>query len=454
MLKDVLAGLMCLGIVTTGVALSRGQEAQEEPKSEAAAPAPGEEKPATAAATTGREARESVVEITIGGDTAVVATDELDDADDRIKVIDEDLDLIVAADEAGPERRPAVQKRMGVMRLRRGPAPAIDEETRKSIDQMIAGLKETAGRLASEGKKEEAEKKMQSSRALEELLRAGPGFPGMIYRPVDRMVMAAGGPGGPHPEELRKLHERLHDLHAKLEKLHEDEHEARETIRNEIAEVERLLGERHRKMMGMQTGMMPHPGPGFGFGGMAARPGAHFHADFDVPAREADALMHKSHALSQAARELKQAGLMDQSRELSQQAEKLAAESGRIREKLADEMRARAGAGFGPGFGPGPGPGGPPMELQRSIHELHEQIQQLRKEVAELRELLQRRQKVHPAAVPRPPVRLPGHSLSARFFRAACSFMIGTDDGHDKANRSCVLDRGLCRLDSPGVCNS
>src|SRR5262249_49625705 len=60
---------------------------------------------------------------------------------------------------------------------------AIDPETRQAIEKLLAGLKEEVKRLQDEGKKDEAEKKLQSLRALAQLLNPGPQWSAVAMQP-------------------------------------------------------------------------------------------------------------------------------------------------------------------------------------------------------------------------------------------------------------------------------
>jgi hypothetical protein len=401
MLRPVAAGLMCLGFVTLGVAATWGQEETGKPKSvdlivveeaKEAAPA-GVLVPV-------REVDVRTVEISVGDDRdAAVAGGEQNKRaevreDGEVFILNEADGRIVQRIQANPQR---------VVRMTRaqftGPA-VIDAGTREAVNKLLAGLKEEAKRLAGEGKKEEAEKKMQSTQALEQWLNAGPQWGAYAGQPVPpggirASGFAFGGEGGPAAEEMKKLHAALEELRAKAAGgVKSGEEHAR--LQEQIAKIHQQIAEKHQRMMAAHAGMGPFPPgtPGMpmqpfapgqpvppGIPATGAGPGAFAHFFMRAASPEADALAQKSAALTQAAAQLQQAGLEEQSRDLLKQAEKLRAESEKIRTQQAP--RGPAAVHFA---------GGPPVELQRSIHELQEQIQQLRKEVGELRELLQRRQ--------------------------------------------------------------
>jgi DNA repair exonuclease SbcCD ATPase subunit len=269
--------------------------------------------------------------------------------------------------------------------VRASGGPAIDPATREAVEKIVAGLKDEANRLTAAGKKDEAEQKMQSIRAIEQLLNAPRRAGLVVWRP--------GIPDGPAAEEMKRLHERIGSLRAQAERQPQDG-EAHEKMQKEMAELHRKLAELHRGQIfahpgGLMPGMpgqpgMPVPFGGFPAGGVAAAaPGQHFALQHGGIPAEVQALNQKSAALMQAAAQLQQAGLEEQARDLRKQAEKLQAAA----EKIRAEAQPAPGAG-GPG-GFGVFGGGPPMELQKTIRELQEQIQQLRKEIGELRELLQ-----------------------------------------------------------------
>ena len=385
MLRPVAAGLMCLGLVTLGMTASRGQEAgQSELIAEGNSVAEGEAVPAG----------EGLVEIQIGSDDGIVAG-----AADGANVELLGQDVIFRSDDGRiVETRPASPRRAAA-NLRIAAGPPIDPATRETLDRIIAGLKEEAKRLQDSGKAEEAQQKLQSIRAIEQLLNAP--------RRAGLFIQRPGTIDGPAAEEIKKLHERIDALRAQAGRQPQDA-EAHAKIQKEMAELHRKLAELHHgavfggMMPGSRPGMPGQPGmlapasmpgqPGMavppgvpagaytagGFGGMA--PGQSFGIQFYQGGvlAEAAALTQKIGALMQAATQLQQAGLEDQARDLKTQAAKL--------QVAANKIRAEAR----PAFGGGGFAGGPPGDLLKTIHELQEQIQQLRKEVGELRELLQR----------------------------------------------------------------
>lgn len=400
MLKSIAAGLMCLGFVTLGVAASRGED--EEGKLEVDLTVVGEEqKPASKPSGKAEPKVGNVFEIRIGeeGEATVVGKGEKKNAEGN-----EGIKVIIQSEDTTLQN--LFQEKARIVRAQqraRMTPPAIDPETRQAIEKMIAGLKDEARRLQSEEKKEDAEKKQQSIRALEQLLNPGPRWEAMSAQPGQpggiRFVVGNPEPG-PANDEMKKLHERIQKLQAQVAKTGGGDQEAREKLQRLMGELEKTVAERQRRKMVMAPGANPFgpgapgapvaPGTPLPPGGQAwkfqpgaggAVPGAVFWmAEGGAP--EVAELMRKADALTQASAKLKEAGLEQQSRELHEQAEKLRAHAEKIRSKTPDPH------GFGP-WGAGGFAGGPPAQLQRSIHELQEQVQQLRKEIGELRELLQ-----------------------------------------------------------------
>jgi hypothetical protein len=389
MWKLISAGLMCFGLATLSVAAFGAQSDDTdgdgavviEGKPEGT-PVPAT--PAGSAAQSKKEDAPAVVEIRIGEDGNATYVNRVKDADagDEVEVtIQDDSGRTVRKIRANPNAVRATAR----FRLA---SPAIDAETRQALEKMIAGLHDEIKILQADKKDEEAEKKVQSARALRQLLVPVPQPGGVRFY--------ARTPENLQPDaRLQELHARRQELQAQAAKLGEGDHEAREKLQKARADLERGIAQRqqvivaagshanpwvHSMMGGPVPPGMPAPGqpmhwpqPG---GNVAFGPyGVAVHSH---PA--ADELSRKAMALSQAAAKLKEAGLDKQAQELNDQAQKLNAEADKIREQAAFHGFA-AGGGFGP-----------PAELRHAIHELQEQIQELRKEVGELRELLQRRQ--------------------------------------------------------------
>jgi len=384
---------MCLGFVALGVTALRGQDEAEKPKDvEVIVVEEPENAQAQPAALLQPVRKDDLkrVEITIGDDgRATVITDgEKKDVEIRkdggqVIILNREDGKIVEKHQHNPQEKSA--------RIRMPGGSVVDPGTREALEKLMRGLKEDAQRLGSEGKKEEAEQKVQSLRALESLLNPGAPWKLALPRPETGLFTKRAiriEEGGPAAEEIKKLRGQLEELRAKASKLPDGEKEARAKLDEAMRELKTQMSERQRQAFVAQAAPyapghgVPALPPAFA-PGQPVPPGAGV-ARFDVAwggaSPEADALAHKSAALNHAAAQLSQAGLEDQAAELRKQAEKLRAESEKIRAQTAHapDMVHFAGAG--------------PQELHRSIHELQEQIQQLRKEVAELRELLQKRQ--------------------------------------------------------------
>jgi len=394
MLKPIAAGLFCLGIVTLGVTASRGED--DEGKLEVDLVVVGEEeKPAAEVRKKAEPAGENVFEIRIGedGNARFTSKGEKKDAEGG-----EGIQVIIQNEE-GKQVRKIHGKReaIGVEGRARVALPTIDSETRQALDKLITGLKDETKRLEAAGKKEEAEKKLQSIRALEQLLNPAVGWKAMSLQPtpqgggINFVVRTA--EEGPANEETKRRADRLQKLQAEESKIKEGDHEAREKLQRLRAELEKTVAERQRRKIvavpaapgtpfppgtPMLPGQPMNVPPGGGFGA----PGVMVWTAGGNPA--ADMLSRQAAALTEASAKLKAAGLEQQSQELHGQAEKLKAQAEKLRAATAAQPN------FGP-WGAGGFAGGPPMQLQQSIHELQEQVQQLRNEIGELRELLQRR---------------------------------------------------------------
>jgi hypothetical protein len=384
--------MMCLGFVVLGVTALRGQDEAEKAKEVEVIIVEQQEKTAENPAAVLEAVRDDDlkrVEIQLRNDATGIVGDDGDSK--NIEVRKEGGEVIILNKDDGKIVRKYVvnaqEKGPTAARfLRMTDGPAIDPATREVLEKLMGGLKEEAGRLSNEGKKEEAERKLQSLRAIESLLN-----PGAQWK-----VFAQPGPGtgligkralrieaGPAADEMKKLHARMEELHAQFSKLPEGDKEGRIKMEHAMRELKTQIGELQRQTV--QAVPYPPGAPVLAPGLVPGQPvpagaGARFNVQFGGPSPEADALARKAAALHHAAAQLSQAGLEDQAGELRKQAEKLRAESEKLRAQTAHApvMAGFAGAG--------------PVELHRSIHELQEQVQQLRKEVAELRELLQKRQ--------------------------------------------------------------
>jgi hypothetical protein len=386
---------MCLSVVTLGVAATWGQDEAEKPKNVEVTVVEEEAVEAAPAAGAGpvRETDLKRVEVRIGDDGAAAVVNEGEPRRIEVReggdvyVINETDGTIVQRVQANPPMS---------VRARLAGAPVVDAGAREALEKLIAGLKDEVKKLEGDGKKEDAEKKQLSIRALEQLLNPAPRWALPAGQPRDAAVFGRGVrmvEAGPGAEELKKLRERLQELNEQMSKVGRED---RPRLEQEMAELQKKMAELHQRRFAVVAGAGPFP-PGVpGAPGMmpprnpgapVMRPGALAPiavpgGGIDVlglaphgPMGEMDILARRAHALRQAAEQLKQAGLNEQAGELTKQAEKMQAESAKLREHVGDV--AYVGVR-------------PAIDLHRSIRELQEQVQQLRREVGELRELLQR----------------------------------------------------------------
>jgi hypothetical protein len=379
---------MCLGLATLGVAVTWGQDEAEKPKDVEVTDLEldaGEAAPDAAGAPV-KEVDLQRIEVRIGEDGAATVVGEGDQKRVEVREGGEVLILkdgrITQRIQADPQYAP------GLVRARFAESPVVDPATREAIAKLIAGLNDEVKKLESEGKKEDAEKKQQSIRALEQILNPGPRWAAGARQLMPRDATVFGRrtgiqEAGPVAEEMKKLHARMEELHAQMAKLPEGDKEGRARLEQEMAELKKQIAERHERRIAV-FGAQAFP-PGFAPGqplppGPGARPFVPMPGGLAPrgPGFEADVLTHKAHALRHAAEQLKQAGLGEQAGELAKQADKLQAEAEKARAQAQDAANVRYFAAA------------PAMDLHRSIQELQEQVQQLRKEVAEIRELLQR----------------------------------------------------------------
>jgi hypothetical protein len=414
MLKSVAAGMMCLGLATLGVAISRGQD-DPKPDSEeikvVTTPVEAVVVEGDVKVVEGRSVAEGqpldIVEIQVGSDELDVAA-----FPDRktLRVQVEGKDVVVATDDGKIVERHALGAEPLTGRIVRSiRPPTVAPETRETLEKLLGRLRDDAKRLEKEGKQSEAAQTIQSIQALEQIL-AGQPF-GIASDRVVHIREAA------NPEELKKLHARRDELAAQLTKATVND-EVAAKLKQELAATENAItqlqkqGEAraiYRFGAGMAPGMpgmggMAGMGPPSSMGGMggmragAMGPGRGGFAHFTGMHAKSAALAQQAEALSQAAAKLKEAGLGEQAKQLADQAEKLKDQAAAVAKQEAEQFHAQAPGGAG-GWGRFPGAGGvavfggggPPAELQRSIKELHEQVQLLRNEVAELRELLQQK---------------------------------------------------------------
>lgn len=417
MLRPVAAGLMCLGFVTLDVAISQGQEdetdliviegkvdATEVPVGEAREnPQAGQRAPFGYAGV--------VAEAGAGGEANVSVNGQ------NFRIIRSENGGVVVLNEEGKvfERYAAgtepgwASKRF--TRIAQGPQ-VVDPQTRESLEKMTAALKEQIQKLESEGKKDEAQQKTHSLRAIESLLQGNHRAAAFVFQKQRDTQQALA--------EVQKLQARLNAMVEESAKLPEGAAAERDKIKQEIEKVKKEIAEKHQSLNAHSgVGGQPMPfvfgrlfegGPpgehqfhGGGFGlvpGQPGQPGQFKLGQFGhMKPSEGGILAQRAAALSQAAARLKEAGLPDQAKPLQEQAEQFKVKAEKMMLEEAEKNRAQAQAqgaggfggggfhGFGGFFG-----GGPANDLNNSIRELHEQVQQLRKEVGELRELLQRKQ--------------------------------------------------------------
>jgi hypothetical protein len=382
MSKPVAAGLFLLGLATIGVAASQ----DEQDRKLTAVVVDGDEQPPGDPETKSSTAESGVVEIQIGNDGNAIFINQPEKKEGEAG---EDVEVVIQNEDGKIVRkirsRPQAIRATGRMLFQ---ALAIDPETRQAVEKMIAGLEDEAKRLEGDGKNDDAAKKRQSARALQQLLNPGP-------QPGGGRFFVRTAENDQTQQALKKLHDQAQALAAQLGKVPESDKEARVRLEQEMAQVKKQISDIHDKMSNFaRFGGMPNFAPGFpgAPGALMPAPGQPINVPppgwagasggwfAHSPSRAADEMSRKAMALEQAAARLKEAGLEQQARELSEQAQKLNAEAEKLRAQAAPHGFA-AGGGFGP-----------PVQLHQAIHELQEQVQQLRKEVGELRELLQRRQ--------------------------------------------------------------
>jgi hypothetical protein len=419
MLKSVSAGCLCLGLATLGVAVSRGQDAKNPESREARVTGDTATftvegdvqvkttKQAADAAGVVVSGKGELVEIEVGQDDGV-SDSKLNvyrfPADGQNVVLFSDFGKAVEKVHVGAAPGAA---RMAFQTAARGPH-AIDRETKAALEKLITGLKEEANRLEGEGKRDEAEQKMQSTRAIERLLTAY-----QLGMGRSRVVHVT-GPGSitfteasAAAEELNKLQIRRVELERDLALKADVNDEAAAKIKQELANLKNVVRETHRliearAVRGEESGMAPVPPgqpmtkpgapgtpamPGMGGGIMTGTwPGGIVH--FGGRANSEN-LKRQAEVLSRAAAQLKEAGLDERAKSLVEQSDNL---------KIQAQKMAKMEAELSRIYSSGPGSSGTGAisvvtsegsnELQRSIKELHEQVQLLRKEVAEVRELL------------------------------------------------------------------
>jgi len=238
---------------------------------------------------------------------------------------------------------------------------------------MTATLKEQIQKLESEGKKDEAQQKMQSFRAIDSLLQGNPRFTALSALRNNRDPKQS-------MEEIKKLHARLKELTEQSSKLPEGATGERDKIKPEIEKVMKEIAEKHQTLnvpfpfggqppqfapgqpfppgMGAaQFTQQPLGAPGFQGGGFGfatgGAPGFGPGQPQGFGGSEGTAMLRKSEALSQAAAQLKKNGLDEQAQPLLAQAEELRAKAHKMMQEEAETRRTQTagGGGFGTGAG-------------------------------------------------------------------------------------------------------
>lgn len=392
MSKPMIAGWMCLGLALLGGVVSGGQDSDEAVREKIEAV-----EAETGAAVVAKDLNRVEVKLVEDGGAGDRGRSELVEielgTDGVVQV--EDKDVVISGDDGRKVETRRIELAPRARLVLRGTADEgqkLDPQTRESLEKLIGSLKDEAKRLEGEGKKDEVARKLQSIEALQQFL-AGKSVHAVSGR-VAHFVHSA---SGPEAEELKKLHTRRDELAKLLATKADANDEGAAKIKQELANVEKEIAEHAKRfparaMFGGGFGGMPGM-PGMapmgmtGSGGMMSGAGT---GSFGAIHARSEALARQADALSQAAAQLKQAGLGDQAKQLAEQAEKLRDQAHKLAKEEAERIHTHLHTGMGGGgivaFG-----GAPPMELQRSIKELHEQVVQLRKEVAEIRELLQQK---------------------------------------------------------------
>jgi len=414
MVKPMMAGLMCVGLITLGVAITRGENADE------VKPNPD-----------------------LGGGISVVQTGVPSPI-----VVGKDIDILVDANRVQDVAGQFVVDVTGVgdqflfadapeaiLKVAAGDdkvvnfawrGPVNDEHARQALEKVIAGLKQEAAELAKAGKKEELERKAQSITALESLLRGEAGGvrffdrriegPARIVRKVDDV-------------RLEKLKAEMAELGAKMAASSGESGEAREQKLRALgelmgarkAEIEQLV---QRKIKERPDAIESGKGPEVSADvvkKLAEKRVTFIKKEQDQRQTVKRELERKLSALQRGAEALKGAGLDDQSRKLLDEADQLKREAEaknreaetaqkRFEEEFERAMRAaneanvvaQKAAADAAGATAArfrneklqilkTGPGGNPQELQQALLELREQVQELRKEVAQLRGVLEKK---------------------------------------------------------------
>jgi hypothetical protein len=205
-----------------------------------------------------------LVEIQIGGDSknpAAVRSELRIDAEGNrsTTLLNEEGKVIERRTVTAPART-------GAVRLLNGPQVA-DPETRSEIDKLIVRLEEEIRKLQAEGRAEEAEKKLQSIRALKQLLAeenritartrifradgTAPQAQAQEEMVRSRQALSAQLSRLPEAERrdgLKRLATRRHELAAEIAKVPEQDKEQRALLGAKIAELDRLLAEEQKSL--------------------------------------------------------------------------------------------------------------------------------------------------------------------------------------------------------------
>ncbi|MGQ0637348.1 MAG: hypothetical protein ACT4QC_22295 [Planctomycetaceae bacterium] len=401
MLRTISASLMCLGLVTLGVTITRGESDETRPL-----PEPG----------------------------ALAGVNE----DFQVELFpfeEGTFDVVVNEGPGGgfEFRRPPGEGpppgppgRGGRARFTPpfGPQGISDPAAREGVEKVIRGLQEEAERLQKEGKGDEAERKRQSARTLEGLLRGqqsgfgqvrvlrgGQQFERRIDRPpfeeaqsprlqdlkqqlVEAQLELVLASSAKSPEEQlaekRKVVEKLQQAIVEARRQFDDHrgdahpsgppgHEPQGDRRG--PERGPYKYEYHLNTRGVTD--LPHRP------GMPGRPLAMHMMRGGSPGQPPESpeiveLQRKVDALRQAARRLAEGGLEEQARSLTEQADAsdkvLAAEIKKRREAQPEGMHRMMMIR-----------GGPPHELHQALKDLQEQVQALRGDVRQLREMLEKK---------------------------------------------------------------
>jgi len=364
MFKPISAGLMCLGLVTLGVTMSRGEVAVEKEEVKAAI---------------------RLYDVSEGNGADAESTARLTEAAvDLEQEIDVDVaDLRAEIGEiriTGPEGQ-GVKENFVVNVVH--PAGVVDAATRETLEKLIKQLREEEAKLRGGQRNDEAAQKAQSAATLEAVLKghgpftrvAGLGTGGKQFQAIRVPALAAR-----IQAEQAGLHARLAELRARRAQLQAEKPDSPELAEIEKAtqELKRSLDERMDHFRIVRQNLVGVPESTHAAHVIQFHPNANLQ-QIVVAGRPEAALKQKAEALLRAAEVLSSAGLDDKARELREKGEKAVAEAARL------QAQAQAQYGFVHADGR-------PAELHQTLNELREQVQLLRKEVGELRSLLEKKQ--------------------------------------------------------------